>query len=91
MYGSFALRPGRQASEDFDVSDPGKERRMNKWEYKVISLSDADPRSLESKLNELGVEGWEVVAYVGHEKLDSIVLKCQKQHEVHHDSEPAVF
>jgi hypothetical protein len=55
---------------------------MNQWEYKVISLSDSDPGSLESKLNELGVEGWEVVAYVGHEQLDSIVLKCQKQHEV---------
>jgi Domain of unknown function (DUF4177) len=64
---------------------------MNKWEYKVINLSDTDPGSLESKLNELGAEGWEVVAYVGHERLDSIVLKCQKRHEVHHDSEPAVF
>jgi len=55
---------------------------MNQWEYKVITLSDADPGSLEAKLNELGVEGWEVVAYVGHEQLDSIVLKCQKPHDV---------
>jgi hypothetical protein len=60
---------------------------MNQWEYKVISLSDADARSLEAKLNELGVQGWEVVAYVGHEQLDSIVLKCQKRHEVDEDSE----
>ena len=26
-----------------------------------------------------------------HAETHSIVLKCQKQHEVHHDSEPAVF
>ena len=60
---------------------------MNQWVYKVIALSDHDAGSLESKLNELGSEGWEVVAYVGHEQLDSIVLKCQKQVEVDEDSE----
>ena len=27
------------------------------------------------KLNELGSEGWEVVAHVGYEVVDSIVLK----------------
>jgi len=30
---------------------------------------------LVDKLNELGAEGWEVVAHVGYETLDSIVLK----------------
>ncbi len=32
---------------------------MQKWEYRVIGIG---PNSAEEKLNELGKEGWEMVA-----------------------------
>ena len=66
---------------------------MDQWEYRLIGLSDLDSRgsgesggnlesggSLEAKLNELGAEGWELVAYVGYTSLDSMVLKRPKRH-----------
>lgn len=73
---------------------PGGAPQLTEWEYKLIGLSDLDSRgsgesggnlesggSLEAKLNELGAEGWELVAYVGYTSLDSMVLKRPKQPE----------
>ena len=41
----------------------------------LLAGKGLDEERLVDKLNELGAEGWEVVAHVGYETLDSIVLK----------------
>jgi hypothetical protein len=48
---------------------------VNQWEYMLLAGKGLDAEQLLDKLNELGAEGWEVVAHVGYEMLDSIVLK----------------
>ena len=48
---------------------------VNQWEYMLLAGKGLDEERLVDKLNELGAEGWEVVAHVGYETLDSIVLK----------------
>jgi hypothetical protein len=50
-------------------------RMVNQWEYMLLAGKGLDEERLVDKLNELGAEGWEVVAHVGYETLDSIVLK----------------
>ena len=45
------------------------------WEYKLLAERDRKPADVEAELNQLGAEGSEVVAFVGYERLDSIVLK----------------
>jgi hypothetical protein len=47
----------------------------NQGEYMLLAGKGLDAEQLLDKLNELGSEGWEVVAQVGYEVLDSIVLK----------------
>ena len=41
----------------------------------LLAGKGLDAEQLLDKLNELGSEGWEVVAHVGYEVVDSIVLK----------------
>ena len=48
---------------------------VNQWEYMLLAGTGLDAEQLLDKLNELGSEGREVVAHVGYEALDSIVLK----------------
>ena len=48
---------------------------VNRWEYMLLAGKGLDAEQLPDKLNELGSEGWEVVARVGYEVVDSIVLK----------------
>ena len=48
---------------------------VNQWEYMLLAGKGLDAEQLLEELNELGSEGWEVVAHVGYEALDSIVLK----------------
>ena len=48
---------------------------VNQWEYMLLAGKGLDAEQLLDKLNELGSEGWEVVAHVGYEVVDSIVLK----------------
>ena len=48
---------------------------VNQWEYMLLAGKGLDEERLLDKLNELGAEGWEVVAHVGYEMVDSIVLK----------------
>ena len=48
---------------------------VNRWEYMLLAGKGLDAEQLLDKLNELGSEGWEVVAHVGYEVVDSIVLK----------------
>ena len=53
-----------------------------KWEYTLFDLgAHAHARGTQAKLNELGDEGWELIAYVGYQELDSLVLKRPKQTE----------
>ena len=47
---------------------------VNRWEYMLLAGKGLDAEQLLDKLNELGSE-WEVVAHVGYEVVDSIVLK----------------
>ncbi len=48
---------------------------VNQWEYMLLAGKGLDAEQLLDKLNELGSEGREVVAHVGYEVVDSIVLK----------------
>ena len=48
---------------------------VNRWEYMLLAGKGLDAEQLLDKLNELGSEGREVVAHVGYEVVDSIVLK----------------
>ena len=52
-----------------------------KWEYMLLEARGFDEESLQQRLNELGDEGWEVATYVGHNALDSLVLKRPKPPE----------
>lgn len=45
---------------------------VNQWEYMLLAGKGLDEERLVDKLNELGAEGWEVVAHVGYETLDSM-------------------
>jgi Domain of unknown function (DUF4177) len=35
------------------------------WEYKLVSAVQFSPRRLETQLNELGAQGWELVMHYG--------------------------
>jgi hypothetical protein len=48
---------------------------VRRWEYMLLSEQDMDADELRVRLNELGDEGWEFVAVVGYQRLDSLVLK----------------
>ncbi len=45
------------------------------WNYRVIELSAPGPAELESQLNDLGSEGWELAAAL--EARNTLVLKRQ--------------
>src|SRR5262249_7931999 len=45
------------------------------WEYMLI---DFRWHGFEERLNAAGSEGWEVVTYIGHDELASLVLKRPK-------------
>ena len=56
---------------------------MDRWEYKVLSpggmLKGIKPEGVESQLNELGQEGWEVVS-IGTMENTGKVLIVLKRH-----------
>jgi hypothetical protein len=35
---------------------------MDRWEYRIVRLSEIDPDARQGYLNELGNEGWELVS-----------------------------
>ncbi|MEL7500274.1 MAG: hypothetical protein AAFN77_21945 [Planctomycetota bacterium] len=48
---------------------------MESWEYKIISSASMDNAELESKLNELGAQGWECFDVTG----DRLMLKKPRE------------
>ena len=63
---------------DLADADPTRPRVDQRWEYTLLSASDLGPEELRTRLNELGAEGWELVATVGYQPLDSVVFKRPK-------------
>ena len=50
-------------------------RQYPKWQYKITSIQKVDIRILESKLNEYGEEGWELVAIESSEEDYDLIFK----------------
>lgn len=53
-----------------------------KWEYQVISvgsfLGGPNDRRLEEQLNEMGIEGWEVVAFTQRENTGKMTFIAKR-------------
>ena len=49
---------------------------IQKWEYKVLQLL---PAQQESRLNELGAEGWELTSAVRHHVVDEALVLILKR------------
>ncbi len=53
--------------------DKGEKPGQPKWEHKIVR----NPDSTLKRLNELGAEGWELVAVVASDGLEAFYLKCR--------------
>lgn len=42
---------------------PNSEENKTNWEYKIFKLGPSSANSAEEVLNELGGEGWELIAF----------------------------
>ena len=51
---------------------------MRKWEYKIINRPRAELTELQGVLNELGLQGYEVVNFV-RDGADGIVILLKKE------------
>ena len=51
----------------------------SQWEYKVVSVDDSEPESLQGKLNELGKQGWELSERLGGNRQPRLVFKRRKE------------
>ena len=71
--------------EDAGLQDVDLVEKLNsggqypKWQYKITSIQKVDIRILESKLNEYGEDGWELVAIESGEEDYDLIFKRKIQ------------